>query len=304
MRGLFLWLNLASCALAAPDTGAADPSRASAAPAGFWDHWGDGRGEVARYELTQPRYGALREGEAVLVTVTEDFQPGALVKAERGQGDAFPVVKLNELRDFRTGVYDYRVMTSAFVPLDGRAPRGVPVKISFSSQEWCGHVYDAITWRDGVVRHVWHSYFDGEADGDATVRAPSDALFVDAMPLLARDLAGPLVTPGQERAVRVWTRAIDRRFAHVDPGFVAGTLGREVATRVVEVPAGAFEIRRTTLTIGDRTGSWDVEVAPPHRLVQWAWSDGEVGALTGSVRTPYWRQSGLGDVGSLPEVGR
>lgn len=95
-----------------------------------------------------------------------------------------------------TGVYDYRVMTSAFVPLDGRAPRGVPVKISFLSQEWRVRVYDAITWRDGEVHHLWHSYFDGEADGERTVPTPTDALFVDAMPLNARDLAGPLIAPG------------------------------------------------------------------------------------------------------------
>ena len=305
MRVLSLLAPLVvGCAVAAGGPSAADGPDRSVAPAGFWDHWGDGRGEVARYALTQPRYGALRQGEAVLVTVTEDFQPGPLVKAERGQADAFPVVKLNELRDFRTGVYDYRVMTSAFVPLDGRAPRGVPVKVSFSSQEWCGHVYDAVNWRDGAIRHVWHSYFDGEADGDARLDAPRDALFVDAMPLLVRDLAGPLLAPGASRDVTVWTRAIDRRFQHRDPGFVRATLAREAAARTVQVPAGTFDVRRTTLRIGDRTGEWDVEVAPPHRLIRWAWSDGEVGALQGDVRTPYWRQNGLNDEGALPAVGR
>ncbi len=92
--------SVVGCVVATPGTNAADPAGASIAPAGFWDHWGDGRGEVARYQLSQPRYGALRAGEAVLITVTEDFQPGALVKAERGQADAFPVVKLNGWRSF------------------------------------------------------------------------------------------------------------------------------------------------------------------------------------------------------------
>lgn len=102
----------------------------------------------------------------------------------------------------------------------------------------------------------------------------------------------------------MWTGAIVRRFTLVDPDFVAGTLGREADTRVVDVPAGSFEVQHTTLLIGDRTGSWRVEVAPSYRLVRWAWSDGEVGALTGSVRTPHWWQSGLRDIGSLPEIGR
>jgi len=38
---------------------------------GFWKHWGDGRAEVASYDLTYPRYGELRSGTAVTVFVTE-----------------------------------------------------------------------------------------------------------------------------------------------------------------------------------------------------------------------------------------
>jgi len=295
---------LAGCGgLLNDDALAATPLAPSSAPAGFWEHWGDGQAELAGYRLTQPRYGALRSGEAVLITVTEDFLPGPLVKAERGQADRFPVVKLNEVRDFQTGMYDYNVMASVFVPLDGRLARGLPVKVSFTSQEWCGHVYDAVTWRGDEVRHVWHSYFDGEADGQVTLRSPVNALAVDAMPLLARDLAGPLVAPGQARPVRVWTRAMDRRFTHRDPGFLDATLRREAETRTVEVPAGSFDIRRTTLEIADRTGTWDVEVAPPHRLIRWAWSDGERGELTGAMRAPYWQRSAPGDEGLRQPLG-
>ena len=39
----------------------------------FWKHWGDGKAELDRYALTQPRYGELRQGTAVLIFVTEDF---------------------------------------------------------------------------------------------------------------------------------------------------------------------------------------------------------------------------------------
>src|SRR5882672_3258663 len=52
-----------------------------AAPAGpgpefgdaFWKHWGDGRGELAGYDLEIPRYGPLRHGVAVTIFVTETF---------------------------------------------------------------------------------------------------------------------------------------------------------------------------------------------------------------------------------------
>ncbi len=51
----------------------------------FWSHWGDGKAELDGYALTQPRYGELREGTAVLIFVTEDFSDSLTrVKADPG----------------------------------------------------------------------------------------------------------------------------------------------------------------------------------------------------------------------------
>src|SRR4051812_35432527 len=105
----------------------------------FWQHWGDGKAELDGYALTQPRYGEKREGTAVLVFVTEDFSDSLRVKADPGKhppSDVYPVLKLNFIRDFQTGIYDYNVMTSTFLKTEDHF---APVKISFSSQEWCGH---------------------------------------------------------------------------------------------------------------------------------------------------------------------
>ena len=294
-------LCLTACVPTAVGAGPAqDPSRA---PSGFWDHWGDGRGELAGYALTQPRYGQLRTGEAVLVTVTEDFRPDALVKAERGQRDRFPVVKLNESRDFTTGLYDYNTMLSTFVPLDGRLARGLPVKATFSSQEWCGHTWESLVIRPSGGTHTWHSYFDGEGDGTENIDVPDGAVVGDALPLLVRDLAGELVAPGDTREVAYWPRLIDTRFAHRDPDWTPAKLSRDADTRTIAVPAGSFEVRRTTLSVAGRTGHWDVEVAPPHRLVAWAWSDGESGQLTGSIRTAYWQKNREGDEAMRAQLG-
>jgi hypothetical protein len=304
-RTLALVVPLALLGCSTGISGAARPEAPpSQAPEGFWDHWGDGRAELAGYRLVQPRYGAPRTGEAVLVTVTEDFLSDDLTKAERGQDRAFPVVKLNEIRDFPTGVYDYNLMTSSFLPLDGRLPRGLASKVSFSSQEWCGHVWDMVQIRgeDGA-RRVWHSYFDGEADGRQDLEIPPGTLLGDALPLLVRDLAGPLVEPGAQREVPYWPRLMDLRLDHREGGVQTATLAREAGTRSVSVPAGTFEVRRTTLTVEGRTGHWDVELAPPHRLVAWGWDDGEAGVLTGSTRMPYWQKNGPGDEGLRAELG-
>ena len=113
----------------------------TARPQDFWKHWGDGLAELNGYRLVQPRYGAARTGTAVLVFVTEDFSDSLRVKADPGRhprSDVYPVMKLNAIREFQTGIYDYDVMTSVFL----RVSPGWPLaKLSFSSQEWCGHVW-------------------------------------------------------------------------------------------------------------------------------------------------------------------
>ncbi len=100
----------------------------------------------------------------MLIFVTEDFSDSLRVKADPGKhaaADVFPVLKLNFVRDFQTGIYDYNVLTSSFF----RTESGfAPAKISFSSQEWCGHVYEQLLTRGNKIVGESHSYFDGEAD--------------------------------------------------------------------------------------------------------------------------------------------
>jgi hypothetical protein len=117
----------------------------------FWAHWGDGKAELNGYRLTEPRYGANRKGSVVLVFVTEDFSDSLRVKADPGKHpatDVYPVLKLNLVRDFQTGIYNYNAMTSAFA----RVAPGWPVaKVSFSSQEWCGQVWHQIAARGAEI---------------------------------------------------------------------------------------------------------------------------------------------------------
>jgi hypothetical protein len=148
---------------ATPDARPVAPLTAAQSQA-FWSHWGDGRAELSGYRLQQPRYGSSRPGTAVLIYVTEDFSDSLRVKADPGKhpaSDVYPVLKLNAVRDFQTGIYDYNVMTSTFARV---APAWPIAKVSFSSQEWCGHVWHQLLPRGGSVAGVSHSYFDGEAD--------------------------------------------------------------------------------------------------------------------------------------------
>ena len=279
LTGLSLLLASTACAQDAP---------ASEEPSEFWSHWGDGQAELNGYQLTQPRYGEPRDGTSILIFVTEELTRDARVKSDGGHRDAFPVMKLNAARDFTTGIYDYSTLTSTFVPLDDSLPTGMATKVSFSMQDWCGHIYDQLVIDKTRFRRVSHSYFDGEADQDRVVPVPDNAVFADAVPALVRGLAGEWLAPGETRSVAWHPPLLDQRMNHSIATWQSATVSRSDSTQPREVPAGTFEVQTWTVTAGSVKTTYDVEVAPPHRLIHWSRSDGEAGALTGSMRAAYW----------------
>jgi hypothetical protein len=300
MRWSALLALLGACATADSRPAPATPPT----PPGFWEHWGDGKAELAGYRLTQPRYGEARDGTAVHITVTEDFTRGARVKSDGGHRDRYPVVKLNAVRDFQTGIYDYNLLTSTFVPLDGSLPAGQPTKLSFSSQEWCGHVYDQLIVDPGSAAWTGHSYFQGEADRTDDLAIPADAVFADAMPLVGRGFGGELLAPGERREVPWLEPLHDIRFSHRTLGLTSAALTRSSGTRTLEVPAGSFEVYDLTATLASgATGTWSFAAAPPHILVGWETSTGESGLLTGVMRDAYWAHSRNGEEDRLEALG-
>lgn len=287
-----------SVAQAAPDFGDA-----------FWKRWGDGRAELAGYDLTFSRYGQLRKGVAVTIFVTETFSNTLRVKADPGKhpkSDEYPVMKLNLVEDFQTGIYDYNLMTSSFValaPVNGR-PAGSPTKVSFSSQEWCGNVYGQLLFDSGRARHTLHSYFDGEADRQGTLTVPNDATSEDALMLWARGLAIPVVAPGATREAPL-VRSLERaRLMHRPEIVERARFSRAAAPHPVTVPAGTIECDQATVAVqGGRTWTFEVEHAQPHRIVSWSTSEGEHGELLASDRLKYWEMNGEGFEKQLSKLG-
>ena len=126
----------------------------------FKTYWYAGTAEITSYKLLQERYGELRMGTAVNIYVTEDFLPKEHVKADTPAQENIPVLKLNQIKEFVTGIYPYSIMTSTFTPTSSK---NNAIKISHSMQEWCGQVYAQLNNRDDF--HIQsHSYFEGEAD--------------------------------------------------------------------------------------------------------------------------------------------
>jgi len=126
----------------------------------FKDYWYNGTAEITSYNLEQARYGEIREGSAVMIYVTEPFLPGQQVKADNNHKSNIPVLKLNSTKNYITGIYPYSIMTSSFYPVHDNQHA---LKLSFSSQEWCGHVYAQLNNKNNF-EITSHSYFEFEGD--------------------------------------------------------------------------------------------------------------------------------------------
>ena len=273
----------------------------------FWKVWGDGQAELSGYALTQPRYGHPRQGVAVAIFVTETFSSSLRVKADPGkhpQSDEFPVMKLNLVKDYQTGVYDYNEMTSSFValaPVNGRQAGGA-TKISFSRQEWCGNTYHQLIFDSDAIRATRHSYFDGDADSQASVPYPADGVTEDTLYLWARGMASPALSPGESRQVSLLPSLALTKGAGA--AWKTATLSRSTQSRQVTTPAGKFEVDVLSARLGDRDErTFYVESAWPHRIIRWESSSGEQAEMLKSARMKYWEMNGPGKQDALKQLG-
>jgi hypothetical protein len=136
----------------------------------FRDYWYNGQAEISRYRLDQVQYGATNPGEAVLVFVTEDFRTDKLVKLESDATDqATTILKLNSIRRFVTGIYDYSLYSSVFTPIQtGKFPHSL--KVTMSAQDWCGQTYTQLTRQGDSYEVMGRSYFEKNVTEDYEIK--------------------------------------------------------------------------------------------------------------------------------------
>ena len=151
-----------STASTEPEVATAELPPAKPLSESFKDYWYDGVAELSAYEISEARYGELREGHAVLIYVTEPFNTEKQVKADRPDELSVSVLKLNRTKKYLTGIYPYSIMSSIFYPVSDNQHA---LKVSTSVQEWCGHVYMQLNNRESFQIQS-HSYFESEADQD------------------------------------------------------------------------------------------------------------------------------------------
>ena len=136
------------------------------------DYWYQGLAEITAYRLEQARYGEIRHGHASLVFVTEPFSKQKQVKLDNpstARNDEVSVLKLNLTKKFNTGIYPYSMMTSTFTPMQ-LAPNSHALKITSTSQEWCGQTFMQINNRERDFSVELRSYFESEGDENFTLK--------------------------------------------------------------------------------------------------------------------------------------
>lgn len=281
----------------------------SASP--FWTHWGDGKAELSSYTVTQSRYGQPREATVALIYVTEPFYKTRQVKAERprpGEPDVIQVLKLNRVKKFRTGIYDYSLMSSVFTPVNDYKlgavsfSKGTPLKIVFSGQEWCGTVFHQLNRREKGMQSRVFSYFGTEGDTDEQLSTEGGVYFADDLFIAVRELLAPMPTG----PISLYQTLENSRLFHTPLAPVQASVSKKDST----FRFGRKAVQTTTeWTIATSTSEWRFSVSKqyPRVILAYQYRDGaaivERGVIKTTKRLPYWELHDSDDEHYARELG-
>ncbi len=251
----------------------------------FSAYWYKGEAEINSYDLQQTRYGELREGEAVMIFVSEDMSKAKQVKLDNPQdagSDRIPVLKLNNIHRFVTGIYDYSLMESVFTPVNiGEYPHSL--KTTTTSQDWCGHSFIQLNLEGGKYRIAGYSYF--EQEGDETTLIDSAMLEDELWCRLRIDPASI-----REGELELIPGSFYARLQHQP------LRPRKARVRFEEREGIKFLIVEY-LHI-DRTLSIGFEPGFPHKILSWTEQNGKEitsqGTIKETLKSAYWQQNGKG----------
>jgi hypothetical protein len=248
-------------------------------PVAFNDYWYQGKAELTAYEVEQERYGAMRKAEQVNVFVTEDFSKARQVKLDNpasAGADRIPVLKLNSVRRYHTGIYDYSMMQSVFTPTDGSPT----LKMTCTVQDWCGQVFTQFNLSDNQYRVREFSYF--EAEGDQDIRLGAKTLLEDD--LWVRLRLDPAALP--TGPVQIIPNNFYARLRHK-----AFKVQTAVITNTQDGKEGLLKVEYQSLP---RVLTIRYEAQSPYRIISWEETD-EGKRLSKGIRkatrmSAYWSE--------------
>lgn len=256
----------------------------------FADYWYAGEAEISSYTLKQDRYGEMHEGNAVLVFVTEPFSKSSNTKADRPSAKDISVLKLNYTKKFNTGIYPYSMMTSTFFPVDNGKHS---LKISSSSQEWCGHTFMGLQNKKQFIVDI-DSYFEGESAEN--VKLQKETLEDDLMSMIRINPED--ISTGNQKMIPSFFYL---RMKHIplrayDAQLTLSNSAEEAKTLKLTYPELGRELSVT------------FEKEFPHKILSWTEMDKSTGLTTSAnvlqtIKSDYWNRHSNKDLHLRTELG-
>ena len=242
------------------------------------NYWGDGKAEFNIYDAQIARYGIPRPCEVVHILVREPFDTKQFVKPEGSpRPDAIAVLKLNQILHVPTGLYVYQQMHSAFWRVDNAQL----MKFSFTSNDGCGNTFKVAQRNAEQLDYQYHTYWDGMAEGKASVTQPANSCFYDELPWIVRTIDFSKSPEEFEMLIAASIVNSKRDDITFKPAkFTFKTTGKTISV-TVEHTGG---VDRFTL---DRD--------PPYLLREWAMADGSHLKMKRNLKVDYWNYNKPGD---------
>jgi hypothetical protein len=251
----------------------------------FNDYWYAGKAEISSYDYTINRYDEDRKGFAVFVFVTEDLSNSKQVKLDdplAAGKDRVPVLKLNAMQRFQTGIYDYSMMSSLFTPVDMQNyPRSL--KLTTTVQDWCGHVFTQLNFKNNKYKVSQYSYFEQEGDK----QFDTEGVMLEDEIFTRLRLNPESLTKGKTMLIPnlPYTRI---RHKPVAP-----------QNATIDIKEGKNGAKNCVIQYTDNKRRLDIQFEAnfPYKILSFAEYDGDKkmseGILKKTIMSPYWEQHDL-----------
>ena len=195
--------------------------------------------------------------------------------------------KLNKTRKFFTGIYPYSTMMSVFSPIELSA-NSQTIKLSTSTQEWCGHTYLQANQTKQGYKVSGKSYFETEGDEEYQIQ---DTWLEDEV--WNRIRLQPESIP--EGEVQMTPGSVYCRFKHVDFEPVNARISKAQQDETKSELTIEFPSLERTLVI-------QYETSFPYKILGWEESYPENGTimttrarLSKSILLDYWNKNSAED---------
>ncbi|MBU0696312.1 MAG: hypothetical protein KKE39_07270 [Bacteroidetes bacterium] len=239
--------------------------------------WYDGLAEVAIYDAQRTVYNKERNFEYTYITVAEDFNKEFRVKTDDYERkDLYKVMKVNAFCKIETENYPYHYLTSMF--FNFKQPWAMD-KMTNGSQEWCGNTFKEYLADGNHYTLKYHSYFDGEGDGEKAL--PANLLIEDQLNYTLRSL-------NFKASLKFGTKILESQISSK-----VGNL--KVYDATISVEDGEKDIvgKKSWKVIlkldNDKTNTYYFDQAYPNILVKQQTWDNRNLILKKSSRYAYWK---------------